>query len=355
MAVGPLQLPQYQQAGDLNWAPLAELGKTLQTNNINNQRKEALSLSALGQGGAVDYGKAANTLASLGDIEGASKFAAMQKALSPESTPDIQNYNYAAKNPAFLPYLKQQAEAKATKINNTTNVSNVGEREYDKALNKELADTFLGYQKAGRTATGALNTLNYLEALTKNPNFYSGTGGELATSGKQALVSMGITTPDSASPNEAFKALSNKLTLDAAGGSLGAQISNSDVKFLQAINPNLTSTPEGNREIIGYHRKVYQRQQEAARMARDYAKSHGGRIDAGFDQVVSDYAEKNPLFPQVNQSAPANRASAPQPRMTQPNIDESLSNARAAIARNPASRGAVIQRLRENGINPSGL
>lgn len=268
-------------------------------------RKDAVrqrTLASLGQDGATsDYAGAAKALAAGGDLQGAMSLATIGKAFAPENTPDIQNYNFAVKNGykgSILDYAKEKAAAGSTRITNApvTNIA-AGEKEYDKALNKDLAEVFLGYQKNGRNASGALNTLGYLENLTRSPDFYSGTGGDVVTKGKQALASMGITAPDSAKPNEVFGALSNKLTLDAAGGSLGAQISNSDVKFLQAINPNLAATPEGNREIIGYHRKIYQRQQETAKMARDYAAKHGGRIDAGFDQVLADYAEKNPLFP----------------------------------------------------------
>lgn len=285
-------------------------------------RKDAVrqrTLANLGQGGAADYAGAASNLAAGGDLQGAMSLAAIGKAFAPENTPDIQNYKFAVANGykgSPLDFMKEKAAAGSTRITNApvTNIA-AGEKEYDKALNKDLAEVFLGYQKNGRNASGALNTLGYLENLTKSPDFYSGTGGEMVTKGKQALASMGITAPDSAKPNEVFGALSNKLTLDAAGGSLGAQISNSDVKFLQAINPNLAATPEGNREIIGYHRKVYQRQQEVAKMARDYAAKNNGRIDAGFDAKLADYAEKNPLFPQGStQSAPT---SAPQPSRAQ--------------------------------------
>jgi hypothetical protein len=36
-------------------------------------------------------------------------------------------------------------------------------------------------------------------------------------------------------------------------------------------------------------------------------------------------------------------------------VSATLTAARAAIAANPAIRGAVIQRLREHGIDPGGL
>lgn len=316
MAIAPLQLPGYAAPQSLDFSSLANLGQVYQKASQDAARKEALSLANLGQGNE-GYSKAIGNLAALGDLDGAAKVAAIQKTIAPESSPDLQAFKVAQSQGfkgGILDFLKEKAAAGAARTIATANVQS-GEREYDKALNKDLADVFLGYQKSGRNAAGALNTLNYLDNLTKSPDFYSGTGGELVTKGKQALASMGVTAPDSAKPNEVFGALSNKLTLDAAGGSLGAQISNSDVKFLQAINPNLAATPEGNREIIGYHRKIYQRQQETAKMARDYAAKHGGRIDAGFDQVLADYAEKNPLFP-------AKQTPATQRQQAQPTLND---------------------------------
>jgi len=323
MAVPPLQIPGYAAPQEINWGSLDQLGKTLKTNRVENNRSEALSLAKLGTDGAMDYKPTIGRLVGLGDLEAAKSVADIQKSVSPESSADLQAYGLYRKQATekgeqplgFLEFKTKLSEAGSTRITNNTNV-NSGEKEYDKALNKDLADNFLNFQKGGRTAQGAIGTLNYLENLTKSPDFYSGTGGELVTKGKQALASMGVTAPDSAKPNEVFGALSNKLTLDAAGGSLGAQISNSDVKFLQAINPNLAATPDGNREIIGYHRKVYQRQQETAKMAREYAAKHGGRIDAGFDQVLADYAEKNPLFPQ--QGGGSTSTNPAQPRAAQP-------------------------------------
>jgi hypothetical protein len=41
--------------------------------------------------------------------------------------------------------------------------------------------------------------------------------------------------------------------------------------------------------------------------------------------------------------------------MTKVEIDQSLANARAAVARNPAARDRIIQKLRDNNIDPSGL
>ncbi len=65
-----LAIPGYAQQRDVDWTSLSDLGKVLGENRINNARGEALSLARLGDG-SLDYSKAATSLASLGDLEGA--------------------------------------------------------------------------------------------------------------------------------------------------------------------------------------------------------------------------------------------------------------------------------------------
>lgn len=65
-----LAIPGYAQQRDVDWTPLSDLGKVLGENRVNNARGEALSLARLGDG-SLDYSKAATSLASLGDLEGA--------------------------------------------------------------------------------------------------------------------------------------------------------------------------------------------------------------------------------------------------------------------------------------------
>jgi hypothetical protein len=301
---GPPQVDFYKMLGGM--------GDTLQANQKRALQREAFASDPNSSGG-VDFHKALATFVRAGDLDSAAKAAAMQKALSPESTSDIQNFNYAAKNPEFLPFLKQQAEAKSTKINNATTVNNVGEKAYDTTVGKDYGEAFVGFQKAGRDATKAIGTLNLMEGLTKDPNFYSGFGGDAALRANQALVTLGVKDPKATSATETFRALGNQTVLDAAGGSLGNQISNGDRDYINATTANLSNSPDGNRQLIDMRRKLAMRQQEVAKLARDYARRNGGRIDAGFDEFLADYAEKNPLFPR-SQSAPK--------ALGQPSVDD---------------------------------
>lgn len=322
------------------YSSLSGLGDTLQANQKKAALQEALTgqaqsgnfLSQLGgkisgavsslTGGEPAPAQAAPPVASGGpDLQAAiprliragytdeaAKLASIQKSLSPESSADLQAYNLYSKQETaagrtpmpFLPFKTKLAEAGATRVNNSTSVTNSGEKEFDKAVGKDYGETFVGINKAARDSVGALNNLNLMEKITQDPNFYSGAGGEAVTKAKQLAASLGIADAATAAPNELFKKISQKSVLDAAGGSLGAGFSNADRSFLEGTVANIGNTPEGNRQIIGIARRVEQRKQEVAQFARDYAKKNGGRIDAGFDTALAEWTAKNPAFPQAS-------------------------------------------------------
>jgi len=323
MAVAPLQLPGYAAPQTVDWTSLDQLGNILQSNRTNSNRQQALSLANLGQmaGGTPDYGKSVSALIGAGDLDGAAKIAAIQKAVAPESSADLQAYK-VAKGQGFqggiLDFLKDKAAAGATRVNNSTVVQS-GEKAYDTAVGKDYADVFTTAQKAARDSVGAINNLNLMENLTKNPNFYSGAGGNLVTQAKKVAASLGIADANSAAPNELFQKIGNKAVLDAAGGSLGTGFSNADRDFLSGTVPNIGNTPEGNRQIIQIARTVEQRKQQVAKFARDYAKQHSGRIDAGFDQALQQWSDAHPAFQQPQggsqpSQAPQQPQAAPQPQ-----------------------------------------
>ena len=91
--------------------------------------------------------------------------------------------------------------------------------------------------------------------------------------------------------------MAKQAALDTMVGSLGSGFSNADRDFVTEQVPTLTNTPEGNRHLITVQRKLNQRKMQIAQLARQYAGEHEGRIDAGFDDYLSKWADANPLFP----------------------------------------------------------
>jgi len=286
------------------YSMLSGLGDTFASNRSAAAKREALA-GATNPDGTVDYGKALSGYVRGGDLESASKIAAIKKATdAPESAAAIQEFNFASKNGykgTLLDFMKEKAAAGATRVN--TNV-NTGDKAYDTALAKDLAETHVGALKAGTNAQGTLNTIGVMEKAASDPNFYSGTASGLVTAYKKGASALGIEGADAAQPNELFSKMANKLVIDSSGGSLGAGISNADRAFIESTVPNLTNTPAGNKAIFDTMKKVAQRQQQVAKFTNEYAAKHGGRIDYNYGEALQKWANENPMFPNA-QKAPA--------------------------------------------------
>lgn len=72
-------------------------------------------------------------------------------------------------------------------------------------------------------------------------------------------------------------------------------LSDKDREFLVSMVPGISQTPEGRKLLTEAWKKVNNRNIEVARLAAQY-RGQKGRFDSGFDQVLSEYAAKNPLF-----------------------------------------------------------
>lgn len=179
------------------------------------------------------------------------------------------------------------------------------EKAQDKVLGEELGKKQIGFQTAGQNASSKINTLNVMEQMMNRPGFYSGPLGERAKQINGLLAAAGIRDVTAASGAEVFDALASKATLDQLGGSLGPGVSNTDRDYIGRVGPGLDRSEAGNRELIGIHRKVAERERVVAKMAREYAAKSGGRIDETFLGQLEEFANANPLFPVASAGARA--------------------------------------------------
>lgn len=281
----------------VDFSPFGRLGEVYKKAKIEGNRE--LSLADLANGGS--YGDASRKLLTGGDFEGALTLAKIAEAQGGKATDEIREYNLAVSQGEkrnFTDWKSGLKRAGATNVN-----VNTGDKAYDTKVHGAYGERFIESQKAGQNAGKTIGTLNLMEKLIDTPGFYSGTGGEVVTTAKRALSSAGLADPNAASSAELFGSLANQTVLDASGGSLGNQISNADRDFIMRTAPSLGNTPEGNRDLINMRRKLAQREQETAMMARNYAKRNG-RLDSGFDDELSDFIDKNPLFPQPKARTP---------------------------------------------------
>ena len=212
----------------------------------------------------------------------------------PEKTPDWQN-------PAYQKFMMDKARAGSSQVN----VNTKQETEFGKALGKQQGEDYAGLMKSDMAASGTINKLSRLENLLAS----SGKTGKLTPPTmelKSVAESLGFKVDPSLPFQQAAQALSNEIALEmrnpSGGAGMPGALSDRDREFLQHMVPNLAKTAEGNKILIDTRKKIAQRDKEVAKLAREYRKQTG-RFDEGFYQVLGEYSEKNPLFPQAEASA----------------------------------------------------
>lgn len=170
---------------------------------------------------------------------------------------------------------------------------------------KFFGQNYADLQKGAMDANTKIAKLDRMASLLDGVNTGKLTpaGTELAAYGQ----SLGLNIDPKLGNKQAAVALANEIALQlrnpSGGAGMPGALSDRDREFLMSMTPSLASTPEGNRMLIEGMKKLSQREQDIAQLARNYK---GGNLDNGFYQVVQDYANKNPLF-----QAPTGQPSAP--------------------------------------------
>lgn len=154
-----------------------------------------------------------------------------------------------------------------------------------------FADAYKSARDKGAAATKQLSTLQRMSQLSDKA--YEGAAAPVFQTVRSIMASFGIPA-GSVPAGEEFTSLANKLVLDANNGTLGAGVSNTDVAFISAINPSLSHTAAGRKEIITTMTAIAKRDQQVAKMAEEWRMSRGTM--AGFENAIAQWAQENPLF-----------------------------------------------------------
>lgn len=226
------------------------------------------------------------------------------RAASPTPRGPLGDMDEERRNRAAIALILGNRE-QATKIL-TEAPDREGQKAYDTELGKGLAKDMGELRDSARKAQAQVAMLEVMEKLAASGTPQGpGTQYELAL--RRALGAAGIQT-NGLSQAEMFNALASQLALSARDPSSGAgmpgAMSDSDRQFLVNMNPNLFMTAEGNRMLIGYMKRVAQRDIEVARFANEYARLNKGRIDDRFFERLAQWSAKNPLFPEAAQPQP---------------------------------------------------
>jgi hypothetical protein len=221
-----------------------------------------------------------------------------------------------------------------------TTVNVGGQNKFEEELAKRQAATYDELQKSGRAAQEQMSTLYAMKQLAANPGFYSGVGGESVAAAKRLAQAFGL-NPEGVDSMEAFSGLAKGAALGAMGGSLGSGFSNADRDFVMGQVPTLQNSPEGNALLIEIQMRMAQRRADIAQLAEEYSNSNGGRLDQGFDKLVREYAEANPVFEDMD------FGNAPAPKgVTEDEIS-------AAMEKYRLTREQVLEELKKRQAKPA--
>jgi hypothetical protein len=171
------------------------------------------------------------------------------------------------------------------------------ERQEARTVGEGFGKMYVELQQAGSGAPARLAKLDRMEQLMQGVQ--TGKLTPAMTQVASIAQSLGITLDEKLGAKQGLEALSNEIALSlrnpSGGAGMPGAMSDKDREFLTSMTPGLAKTPAGNKLIIETARKVAQRDQDVAKLARAYRKNHGS-LDEGFYDELADYSASHPLF-----------------------------------------------------------
>jgi len=144
--------------------------------------------------------------------------------------------------------------------------------------------------EAARDMNEGLNSL--LEASEK---FQTGFAGDARLAAKQLGEYLGLADPENVAAGELIRKVSAKIVLDFAKQMGGGVVSDKDIKFLKEMVPSLANTPEGNRQIVEYFKRLSRASEAYATSAEKYFDTYGNlnAFEGTFNQF---YKKRGDIF-----------------------------------------------------------
>jgi len=138
----------------------------------------------------------------------------------------------------------------------TTNITNLpaGETEFVKKLGKNDADTVTDTMKTRATALETIKSLEQLRSLS-NQELITGTLATGRVGAANLLATLGLASKADVariSTSQQYDKIAKDVIFQTLGGKLGAGFSNEDRRFIEALIPQLETSPEARRQLISY-------------------------------------------------------------------------------------------------------
>lgn len=212
------------------------------------------------------------------------KAKAIDEQLKP--TTEIKNYNLGRQPGETLPdYQSRVAQGEG----------------YGKVQGEQFAKKYEAVTELGNKAFQELPQIGAIQKLMNDPNFYSGVGEKYNLTMKRIVAAVGG-DPNSALPQEAFRKVISGSILNSLGILKGlGQIRVAEINLAKEASASSENTPAANRMLVEISKRTYERAAAVAELAQKY---NNGKLDSGFDRVVTNYYKNNPLFTDKELSNP---------------------------------------------------
>lgn len=189
---------------------------------------------------------------------------------------------------------------KDNKAGTTVNVG-AGEKAWDTESAKLFAKKYDDLSTQAQTAQEMIGLFDIAQQAM-DTGLRTGAFGENELDLRRFAQAIGVQDADNAEKvagGELIRSVQNRMALimrsPESGMGMPGAVSDRDLTFLKDAQIGLDRTPEGNRKMLLAYSALERRKIEVAQLADQYVEQNG-RLDAGFNRVVREYAAANPLF-----------------------------------------------------------
>lgn len=129
-----------------------------------------------------------------------------------------------------------------------------GETKFVEQLGKNDAETVTEAMKTRATALSTIGSLQKLNSLN-NQELISGTLATGRVGAANLLATLGLASKDDVekiATSQQYDKVAKDVIFQTLGGKLGAGFSNEDRRFIEALIPQLETSPEARRQLISY-------------------------------------------------------------------------------------------------------
>jgi hypothetical protein len=223
----------------------------------------------------------------------------VRKVLGPQAQPP-QAQQTNSPNPAGVNYIYGPDGRPVGVQSNDT----ASENTFDKTTGESLGKLFITKQEAVSASRQSAAKMQAIADILKG--IETGKGSEALLEGKRSLKALGVDLnaiglTDNVGAQDAARALANEMSLElrnpAGGAGMPGAMSDPDRVFLQSMAGGLSMTPQGRSLLLEARKRTADRSAEEGKIVRDYARTHGGRLDIGVYDELDKLAAK-PIFDQ---------------------------------------------------------